>query len=175
MRMQFMGSSSHVQLIDIYMMTSSIGNFFALLVLCEGNPSINDSLPGTSRWRGALKFSLICAWAKIWANNRDAGDLWHHYAHYAVALMGDANLFITGSSNGLSPSRCQAITLNQWWRIGDRFLINRLQWNFNQNTNVSCGANAVGNIVRKSWCFCSGSAISIRTSKHSKEFSGSQR
>ena len=27
------------------------------------------------QWRGALMFSLICAWMKGWVNNREAGDL----------------------------------------------------------------------------------------------------
>ena len=27
------------------------------------------------QWRGALMFSLICAWVKAWVNNREAGDL----------------------------------------------------------------------------------------------------
>ena len=27
------------------------------------------------QWRGALMFSLICAWTNSWVNNRDAGDL----------------------------------------------------------------------------------------------------
>ena len=27
------------------------------------------------QWRGALMFSLICAWTNDWANNEDAGDL----------------------------------------------------------------------------------------------------
>ena len=35
------------------------------------------------QWRGALKFSLICAWT----NNRNAGDLWCHRAHYDVTAM----------------------------------------------------------------------------------------
>ena len=34
------------------------------------------------QWHRALMFSLICAWTNIWTNNRDAGDLRHHQAHY---------------------------------------------------------------------------------------------
>ena len=32
-------------------------------------------------------FSLICAWTNDWANNRDAGDLRRHRAHYDVTVM----------------------------------------------------------------------------------------
>ena len=40
-----------------------------------------------SEWLGALMFSLICAWTNRWANNRDAGDLRRHRAHYNVIVM----------------------------------------------------------------------------------------
>ena len=39
------------------------------------------------QWRGALMFSLICAWTNGWANNRDAGDLRLHRAHYDVTVI----------------------------------------------------------------------------------------
>ena len=39
------------------------------------------------QWRGALMFSLICAWTNGWVNNRDAGDLRRHHAHYGVTGM----------------------------------------------------------------------------------------
>ena len=32
-------------------------------------------------------FSLICAWIKAWVNNRQAGDLKRHLAHYDVIVM----------------------------------------------------------------------------------------
>ena len=40
-----------------------------------------------TKWRGALVFSLICAWINGWANNREAGDLRRHRAHYDVIVM----------------------------------------------------------------------------------------
>ena len=46
-------------------MTSSNGNIFRLL------------------------FCLICAWTNGWVNNRDAGDLRRHRAHYDITVMGD--------------------------------------------------------------------------------------
>ena len=41
--------------------------------------------PHKGQWRGALVFSLICAWV----NNREAGDLRHHRAHYDVTMLLD--------------------------------------------------------------------------------------
>ena len=38
-------------------------------------------------WRGVLMFSLICAWINSWVNNREAGDLRRHRAHYDVIVM----------------------------------------------------------------------------------------
>ena len=43
--------------------------------------------PHKGQWRGALMFSLICAWANGWVNHRDAGDLRRHRAHYDVTVM----------------------------------------------------------------------------------------
>ena len=39
------------------------------------------------QWRGALMFSLICAWTNGCVNNRDTSDLRHHRAHYDVTVM----------------------------------------------------------------------------------------
>ena len=39
------------------------------------------------QWRGALMFSLICAWINGWVNNREAGNLGRHCAHYDVIVM----------------------------------------------------------------------------------------
>ena len=39
-------------------------------------------------WRGALMFSLICAWTHVWADHRDAGNLRRHRAHYDVTALG---------------------------------------------------------------------------------------
>ena len=43
--------------------------------------------PNKGQWRGALMFSLICAWINGWVNNREAGDLRCHRAHYDVIVM----------------------------------------------------------------------------------------
>ena len=41
----------------------------------------------TGQWRRALMFSLICARINGWANNREAGNLRRHRAHYDVIVM----------------------------------------------------------------------------------------
>ena len=43
--------------------------------------------PHKSQWHGALVFSLICACINGWVNNRKAGDLRCHRAHYDVTVM----------------------------------------------------------------------------------------
>ena len=61
--------------------------FSALLAFCAGNSPVPVNSPHKGQWRGALMFSLICAWANSWVNNRDAGDLRRHHAHYDVTVM----------------------------------------------------------------------------------------
>ena len=45
------------------------------------------NFPHKGQWRGALMFSLICAWINAWVNNGDAGDLTRYRAHYDVTAM----------------------------------------------------------------------------------------
>ena len=42
------------------------------------------SSPHKGQWRGALMFSLTCVRINGWINNREAGDLRRHRAHYDV-------------------------------------------------------------------------------------------
>ena len=43
--------------------------------------------PHKGQWRGALMFSLICAWINGSAINSEAGDLRRHCAHYDVTVI----------------------------------------------------------------------------------------
>ena len=43
--------------------------------------------PHKGQWRGALIFSLIWGWINGWLNNRKAGDLRRHRAHYGVTVI----------------------------------------------------------------------------------------
>ena len=48
--------------------------------------------PHKGQWRGALMFSLICAWNNDWVNNREARDMRRHGVHYDITVM---NTFVT--------------------------------------------------------------------------------
>ena len=61
--------------------------FSALLALCAGNSPVPVNSLHKGQWRGALMFSLICAWINGWVNNREAGDLRRHCGHYDVTVM----------------------------------------------------------------------------------------
>ena len=86
------------------------------------------NFPNKGQWRRALMFSLICARINGWVNNGEAGDLRRHRAHYDVTVMilfriwswlisskcridASPSLVIIGLHNGLSPVRCQTISL----------------------------------------------------------------
>ena len=43
--------------------------------------------PHKGQWCGPLMFSLICTWINGWVNNREAGNLRCHCAHYDVIVM----------------------------------------------------------------------------------------
>ena len=43
--------------------------------------------PHKGQWRGALIFSLICAWTNGWVNNRDAGHSRRHRAHHDIIVI----------------------------------------------------------------------------------------
>ena len=66
---------------------NQIETVLALLALLSGEFTGHRWIPLTGQWRGALMFSLICAWTKGCANNWDAGDLRSHRAHYDVSVM----------------------------------------------------------------------------------------
>ena len=62
------------------MVTSSNGNIFRVT-----GPLCGEFTKG--QWRGALMFSLICAWINDWVNNREAGHLRRYRTHYDVIVM----------------------------------------------------------------------------------------
>ena len=99
------------------------------------------------QWRGALMFSLICAWTNSWVNTRDNGDLRRHRAHYCVTVMycmgyivqswaclpvypviatPRSSRFTPGNSTNVD-SVCRIITLNTFAATGNhrRFLLLR--------------------------------------------------
>ena len=73
--------------------------FSALLALCAGNSPSNS--PHEGQWHGALMFCLICAWINGWVNNREAGDLRRHRAHYDVTVMLHQKLMLANSKSNI--------------------------------------------------------------------------
>ena len=65
------------------------------------------NFPHKGQWRGALMFSLICAWMNAWVNNRVAGDLRRLRAHYEVIVMNKHDII------------CFSTMTSQWppWRL----------------------------------------------------------
>ena len=70
------------------MMTSSHGDIFRITGhLCVEFTGHRWIPRHKGQWRGALMFSLICAWINGWVINGVAGDLRRHRAQYDVILM----------------------------------------------------------------------------------------
>ena len=61
--------------------------FSALLALCAGNSPVTGEFPAKRPVTRSLMFYLIWAWINGWVNNRKAGDLRGHRAHYDVIVM----------------------------------------------------------------------------------------
>ena len=72
-----------VSIFTLTMMTSSNVDLFRV----TGHLCGEFTSPHTGQWRGALVFSLICAWTNGWVNNRNADDLRRHRAHNDVIVM----------------------------------------------------------------------------------------
>ena len=72
-----------------HMMTSSNGNIFRVTGLLWGEFTGHRWIPATKVSNAELWcfFNLVCAWTNGWANNRDAGDLRRHCAHYDFTVM----------------------------------------------------------------------------------------
>ena len=67
------------------MMTSPNGNiFWRYWPFVRGNHRSPVDSHHNGQWCGALMFYLICAWTLGWSNNRDAGDVRPHCAHYVT-------------------------------------------------------------------------------------------
>ena len=70
------------------MMTSANENIFRVTGHLCGEFTGPDEFPAQRPvTRGFDFFSLICAWINVWVNNRGAGDLRRHRAHYDVIVM----------------------------------------------------------------------------------------
>ena len=93
--------------------------------------------PHKCQWRGALIFSLNCAWINGWVNKGEAGDFIRYRAHYDVTLMKhtdnnfDNSVDSATSDEGFGCARntkCWTISINnlncnfsEWLAYGDIF------------------------------------------------------
>ena len=101
------GISNHILQYLWYVMTSPCARYLLLTILwggisqddvikwknfprywpfVRGIPRSPVNSPHKGQWRGALMFSLS-VWKNGWVNNREAGDLRRHRAHYDVTVM----------------------------------------------------------------------------------------
>ena len=82
-------SANKIFFTSFHTMTSSKGNIFRVTGPLWGEFTGHRWIPLTkaSQWRTALMGFFTCVWTKGCANNRDAGDLRRHRAHYDVTLM----------------------------------------------------------------------------------------
>ena len=69
------------------MMTSSNGTFSALLAFSAENSPFTCEFPAQRPVTRSFDVFLICTWINGWVNNREAGDLRRHNAHYDVTVM----------------------------------------------------------------------------------------
>ena len=72
--------------------------------------------PHKGQWRGALVFSLICAWINGWVNNRKAGDLRRHRAHFDDTVMSSMDWHQIGEKSDLN--QWEPSSLTNIWVIG---------------------------------------------------------
>ena len=87
---EYVGRSQFAAFVVIsqYMMTPSNRNIFRFTgPLCGEFTGHWWIHPQKGQWRRALIFSLACTWINRWVNNREAGCLRRHRAHYDVIIM----------------------------------------------------------------------------------------
>ena len=65
-----------------------MGTFSALLALCEWNSPVTGEFPAKRPGTRSFDFFLLIGTGtNAWVNNRDAGDLRRHSAHYDVTMI----------------------------------------------------------------------------------------
>ena len=74
-------------ILRLVIVTSSNGNISRVTSLLWEETTVTGGFPHKGQWRGTLIVSLIHAWTNGKANNRAAGDLRRHRAHYDVTVM----------------------------------------------------------------------------------------
>ena len=87
--------------------------------------------PHKGQWRRALMFSLICPWINGWVNNREAGDLRRHRAHYDVVVM----CFLWSASEQTAKQTIEKLMI---WDVMPLIMtLLSLHWRHNDHDSVS--------------------------------------
>ena len=126
-----------------------------------GTFSASLNSPHKGQWRGALRFSLICAWINGWVNNRETGDLRRHRAHNDVIVMNcyditvckhwhqyNKTIFVTHNSNNYNSTTITRI-LERYVSspLAIKYCIKRnYHWRYTRNSHME-----VNIICRISW------------------------
>ena len=109
--------------------------FSAFLALCEGNHRSPVDFHHKGQRRGALMFSLICAWINGWVNDWDVGGLKRHRAYHDATVMGKSIAWIIKNWSGkvsrprLGMWQCDVLSNNFRGKIMARW--------YNQNKPVN--------------------------------------
>ena len=102
---------------------------------------VNSSHKG--QWRGALMSSLICAWIHGRVNNREAGDLIRHRAHYDVTAM----------ESNIPVSTFQELIAN--WKSINLFKLEQTSYNMITNrmlfSTFDCGQDLLYTLDKQTW------------------------
>ena len=97
--------------------------------------------PHRGQWRGGLMLSLISAWINGWVNNREAGDLRRHRAHYDVTVMDKRQSDKCGNSRKQQSSHVKSTNALCWNRRPDR--IPRWRHNETESVDFTCCVHKV--------------------------------
>ena len=92
---QWCGKCGHVMMVHAHDDVMKWKHFLHNWALVRGIHRSPVNSPHKGQWRGALRFSLICARTNGWVNNQDFGDLRRHHAHYDVTVMGSAYVMLS--------------------------------------------------------------------------------
>ena len=134
-----------------FMITSSNGNIFRVTGPLCGEFTGHRWIPLTKANDAELWcFLLICAWTKGWVNNRDAGNLRRHHAHYNATVMGNVTWNIL--RNIVGDVTVQSVNKICWRTIGRSVMrkdkIHFISWWFYIWTMISLSVGAHAQIGR---------------------------
>ena len=99
--------------------------------------------PHKGQWRGALMFSLICAWINGWVNNRESADLRRHGAHYDVIVM--CSVFFSEAVLGRMESTTNLASTSQETLKDD----DRMEWVYKIELRMALFWEDVGKYIKR--------------------------